>query len=47
MVQPTFLNILIIGFSMVVFAFLWRMGAMALINRNPDSGLGKAMLVAL
>lgn len=47
MIQPTFLNILIIGFSMVIFAFLWRMAAMAMIKRNPNSGLGKAMLVNL
>jgi hypothetical protein len=47
MVQPTFLNILIIGFSAVIFTFLWRMAAAALVNRNPDSGLGKAMAVVL
>jgi hypothetical protein len=47
MVQPTALNILIIGFSMVIFVFLWRMAAAALVNRNPDSGLGKAMAVIL
>lgn len=47
MIQPTALNILIIGFSVVIFSFLWRMGAAALVNRNPDSGLGKAMAVAL
>lgn len=47
MIQPTALNIIIIGLSMVIFAFLWRMGAMALVKRNPDSGLGKAMLVVL
>lgn len=47
MVQPTALNILVIGFSMVIFVFLWRMAAAALVNRNPDSGLGKAMAVIL
>ena len=47
MVQPTALNILIIGFSMVIFTFLWRMAASALVTRNPDSGLGKSMLVIL
>jgi hypothetical protein len=47
MVQPTFLNIIIVGLSVVIFAFLWRMGASALINRNPESGLGKAMLTIL
>jgi hypothetical protein len=43
MIQPTALNIIIMGLSMVVFVFLWRMAAMALVNRNPESGLGKAM----
>lgn len=43
MIQPTALNILIIGLAMVVFVFLWRMAAMALVKRNPESGLGKAM----
>lgn len=47
MIQPTALNILIIGLSAVIFVFLWRMGAAALINRNPESGLGKAMLTVL
>lgn len=47
MVQPTALNILVIGFSMVIFTFLWRMAAAALVSRNPDSGLGKAMAVVL
>ena len=47
MIQPTALNIIVIGLSMVIFAFLWRMAAMALVNRNPDSGLGKAMSVIL
>jgi hypothetical protein len=45
MIQPTFLNILIIGLSMVIFTFLWRMAAAALANRNPESGLAKAMSV--
>lgn len=47
MIQPTALNILIIGLAAVVFVFLWRMAAAALLNRNPESGLGKAMAVAL
>lgn len=46
-IQPTFLNIIIIGLSMVVFSFLWQMAAVALLARNPDSGLGKAMSVVL
>lgn len=47
MVQPTALNLLIIGFSMVIFTFFWRMAAAALTTRNPDSGMGKAMSVIL
>ncbi len=47
MIQPTFLNILVIGLSTVIFVFLWRMAAAALITRNPESGLGKAMAVIL
>jgi hypothetical protein len=43
MIQPSALNVLVIGLSMIVFAFLWRMGASALIARNPDSPVGKAM----
>lgn len=43
MVQPTALNIVIIGLAMVIFVFLWRSLAMALLNRNPESGVGKAM----
>lgn len=47
MIQPTALNILIIGFASVIFNFLFRMGAAALISRNPDSPLGKAMLTVI
>lgn len=47
MVQPTALNILIIGLSMVVFVFLWRRASEALVDRNPDSSIGKAMGIAL
>jgi hypothetical protein len=43
MIQPTALNVLIIGLSMVLFSFIWRMGAGYLITRNPDSPVGKAM----
>lgn len=43
MVQPTALNLVIVGLMMVIFNFLWRMGASALLARNPESGLGKGM----
>lgn len=47
MVQPTALNLLIIGLSMVIFVFMWRMAASALVDRNPESGLGQAMATIL
>lgn len=47
MVQPTALNILVIGLSVVIFSFFWRMSANALADRNPESGLAKAMAVIL
>ncbi len=47
MIQPTFLNVLVIGFAMIIFTFLWRMAAAALVSRNPESGLGKAMAVVV
>jgi hypothetical protein len=47
MVQPTALNVLVIGLAVVIFSFLWRMSAGALAKRNPDSGLAKAMAVII
>lgn len=45
MVTPSALNVLIIGLSMVIFTFLWRMLAAKLAERgNP---IGDAMAVAL
>jgi hypothetical protein len=44
-VMPSALNVLIIGFSMVIFAFLWRMLAAKLSERG--SPIGDAMAVAL
>lgn len=43
MVQPTALNLIVVGLMTVIFVFLWRMAAAALVTRNPESGLGKAM----
>lgn len=45
MVQPSALNVLIIGLSMVVFAFFWRMIAAKLSERG--SAIGDAMAVIL
>lgn len=45
MIQPSALNVLIIGFSAVVFAFLWRMLAAKLSERG--SSIGDAMAVVL
>jgi len=43
MIVPSALNVLVIGFSMVIFTFLWRMLAAKL----HDSPVGQAMAVAL
>lgn len=43
MIQPTALNFVIIALMMVIFQFLWNMGAAALVKRNPESPVGKAM----
>jgi flagellar biosynthesis/type III secretory pathway M-ring protein FliF/YscJ len=45
MVQPSALNVIIIGLSMVVFAFFWRMIAAKLSERG--SAVGDAMAVIL
>lgn len=44
-ITPSTLNVLIIGFSMIIFTFLWRMLAAWLANR--DSQIGDAMAVVL
>lgn len=43
MIQPTALNFVIVALMFLIFQFLWNMGGMALIKRNPDSNLGRAM----
>lgn len=45
MVTPSALNVLIIGAMMVIFTFLWRMGAAKLSEHG--SSFGDAMAVAL
>ena len=45
MIRPSALNVLIIGFSMVIFTFLWRMLAAKLAERG--NAIGDAMAVAL
>lgn len=45
MIQPTALNALIVGLMAVIFLFIWNMTARALVDRNPESELGKAMAV--
>jgi hypothetical protein len=44
-ITPSALNVLIIGFSMVIFAFLWRMLAAKLAEKG--SPIGDAMAVVL
>jgi hypothetical protein len=43
MIMPSTLNVLIIGFSSIIFIFLWRMAAAKL----SDTPIGQAMAVAL
>lgn len=43
MIQPSALNVLIIGFSVIIFSFLWRM----LAAKMADSPAGQAMAVIL
>jgi hypothetical protein len=43
MVQPTALNFVVIGLMVLIFNFLWRIAAGAIINRNSESELGAAM----
>lgn len=45
MVMPSTLNVLIVGFMMIVFTFLWRMAAAKLTERG--SAIGDAMAVVL
>ena len=45
MITPSAMNVLIIGFSVVIFAFLWRMLAAKLSERG--SAIGDAMAVVL
>lgn len=46
-IQPTALNVLIIGLSTVIFTFMVRMLANTLADRNPESGLAKALSIVL
>lgn len=43
MVQPTALNLIVVGLMVVIFSFFWRMATAGLLARNPESGLGKGM----
>lgn len=45
MVTPSTLNLLIVGAMMLIFTFLWQMGAVKLSERG--SSFGDAMAVAL
>lgn len=45
MVNPSALNVIIVGLMMIIFTFLWRMLAAYLADKN--SPIGEAMAVAL
>lgn len=42
-ISPSFLNLLIIGLSMIIFSFLWRMAAAKL----ADGPIGQGMAAVL
>jgi hypothetical protein len=44
-ITPSAMNVLIIGFSMIIFAFLWRMLAAKLSEKG--SPIGDAMAVVM
>lgn len=46
MIVPSAMNVIIIGLSMIIFTFLWRMAAAYLVRKGHDNGAG-AMAVAL
>lgn len=43
MIMPSTLNVLIIGFSVIIFSFLWKMLAVQL----SDTSVGQAMAVVM
>lgn len=43
MIMPSTLNVLIIGFSVIIFSFLWKMAAVKL----ADTSIGQAMAVVM
>lgn len=45
MIMPSALNVIIIGLSVVIFSFFWRMLAAKFAEKN--NPLGEAMAVAL
>jgi hypothetical protein len=47
MIQPSVLNVLIIGLSMVIFTFLWRMAAAKFAESDSLNSVGEAMAVTL
>jgi hypothetical protein len=43
MVQPTALNFVIIGLMTLIFMFMWRYVSAWVVDRNPESQLGRGM----
>lgn len=43
MINPSGLNFIVFGAMFLIFSFLWKTAAAALIARNPNSSVGKAM----
>lgn len=43
MILPSALNLVVVAAMMVIIIFMMRMAGAALVARNPESGLGKAL----
>lgn len=43
MITPSALNFVVVGLFVIIFSFLWKMGAAQLVRRNSESPVGKAM----
>jgi len=43
MILPSALNLVTVAAMMIIIIFMMRMAGAALVSRNPESGLGKAL----
>lgn len=43
MIKPSALNFVIVAAMVLIFSFLWNVGAASLLKNNPNSPIGRAM----